>query len=156
MSVQSNAGTKWFIGPPNSTAATQNDFEALVYSEVGEVEEVPQFGDVATVIRASVLNDARVKKAVGTKDGQEMTIPYLFDPADTGQADLRDAGVSDTEYAFKVELDDAGSGSPSNPTTFYWRGKLYGEPVVIGTADNFVRMQAMVTNTTTALYVAAV
>lgn len=156
MSTKTNAGTQFYIGPANSTAATQNDYEGLTYSEVGEVLDIPQFGDMAEVIRANVLNDGRVKKAVGTKDAGDLTIPYLFDPADTGQSDLDSVAGTDTEYAFKVELDDEGSGSPSNATAFYFRAKVLGTRRTVGPANNFVQADAMLTLTSAVVQVDAV
>lgn len=142
MAETTAAGAKLYIGPANSTAASQSDFEALSYSEVGTVVDIPEFGDTFQSVTSDQLGNRRTIKLKGQKDAGNPTVMYDHDSADTGATDLVTAAASDSDYAFKVTLNDAGTGSPSSPTTFYFRAKVMGKPVTIGTANNVVRRTA--------------
>ena len=156
MAVQTAAGSKLFIGPANSTATTQNDFEALVYVEVGEIEELGEFGDTVNEINFTPLGNRRVGKFKGSFNAGTINLTVGRDPADPGQADLRDALASDSDYAFMVTLNDASEGSPSNPTTIYYRGKVMSYTTNIGNVENIVRSTVAIGINSAIVEVAAV
>lgn len=146
MSVQSASGCKFYIGPSNSVATTEAAYDALSYTEVGEIENIGEFGDAIKQIDFTALADARVRKFKGSKDAGTITIDFGLDPDDTGQAALETArdetSAALEEYAFKVELNDSPG---TNPTTYYFRGLvLEAGKVNIGTVDNIIRSRAMV------------
>lgn len=142
MAETTAAGAKLYIGPANSTANTQNDYEGLSYVEVGKVIDIPEFGIEFQEVTSDQLGDRLTKVFKGQKRAGVPSIVYDHDASDSGQGDMSDAVDSDDDYAFKVTLDDAGSGSPSSPTTFYFRAKVMGDPITIGTANNMVRRRA--------------
>lgn len=142
MAVDTAAGTKFYIGPVNSVAAGQSAYEALSYTEVGEVESVSEFGDQYNAVTFTALGDRRVRKFKGSADAGTISLTIGHDSADTGQGNLDTALASDSDYAFKVTLDDAGTGSPSSPTTFFFRGKVMSTRTNPGDAENIVRISA--------------
>lgn len=156
MGVQTAAGSSFSIGPQNTSAADQSAYEALTYSLVGEVESISDFGDAYNSVTFTSLNDRRVRKIKGSADAGTITITIGHDSADTGQSDLETALASDEDYAFKVQLDDEGTGSPSNDTTFYFRGKVMSARTNPGDAENIVRVTAEVAINSAIVKVAAV
>ena len=156
MAVETAAGSKFYIGPQNSSASAQGDYEGLTYVQVGEVESIGEFGDSFNEVNFISLSNRRVKKFKSSKNAGNIQIVIGHDSADSGQDNLNTALASDEDYAFKVELDDAGTGSPSSPTTFYFRGKVMAAPVTPGEADNIVRIAATIGINTDVLEVDAV
>lgn len=142
MAVDTAAGTKFYVGPVNSSANGQSAYEALSYVEVGEVESISEFGDSFNEVTFTALSDRRVRKFKGSKNAGNITVAIGHDSADTGQTNLDTALGSDSDYAFKIELDDAGTGSPSSPTTFFFRGKVMSVRTNPGDAENIVRLTA--------------
>lgn len=136
------AGSKFYIGPVNTTAANAAAYAALTYTEVGEVESIGEFGDQSNSVTFTALGDRRVKKFKGSRDAGTITVVIGHDSSDTGQTDLNAAEATDNDYAIKIELDDAGTGSPSNNTTFYFRAKVMGVRTNPGDAENVVRITA--------------
>ena len=144
MAVDTAAGSTIAIGPANSTAASQTDYEALSFTEVGEVENIGEFGDVFNEVNFTALADRRVRKFKGSRNAQNIQVVIGHDSANTGQTDLAAALESDSDFAFRVRLDDPGSGTGAAPTTFYFRGKVMGAPITVGDTETIVRINATI------------
>lgn len=139
MANTTGAGSKIYIGPANTSAATQTAFEALTYQEIGDVVNIGEFGITFESVTSDHLGDRFTKMFKGQKSGGSPTIVYDYDSADTGQSNAATALASDSDYAFKVELNDAGTGSPSSPSTFYFRAKVMGNRLAEIQPNNMVR-----------------
>lgn len=138
MSIDTAAGATIYIGPANTTAVSQSDFEALSYVTIGEVENGGDFGDAYNEVTFTDLSSRRVRKLKGSKNAGNMSLTIGQDTTDSGQTDLSAALDSDSDYAFKVVLDD---GAVSG-TTYYFRGKVMSTRTSIGDAENVVRLNA--------------
>jgi hypothetical protein len=140
MTIHTAAGTKIYIGPAvTESTDTQGEYEALSYTEIGEVENLGEFGDTANIITFQNLGQRRVKKQKGSFDAGQISLTVGSDSADAGQAALVAAFAEDSEYAFKVVENDGSVGSPSAGTTSYFRAIVTSKPKNIGTVDNVVR-----------------
>jgi len=140
MTVNTAAGSKLFIGPVvDSDTDTQGEFEGLAYTEIGEIENFGELGDEAQSVTFTSVGDRRVRKFKGSFDAGTMSLTIGFDGADAGQTALRSALASQKDYAIKLELNDGSDGSPSSPTTFYFRGKVMSRRIQVGDANNVVR-----------------
>lgn len=140
MTVRTAAGAKLYIGPvAASTVDSQAEFEALAYTEVGEIESIGDFGDQAAATNFTALGDRRVRKIKTTFDAGTLALVLGRDTSDSGQAALIAALAEDDDYAIKITLNDASQGSPSSPTTFYFRGQIQSYTTNIGSADNVVK-----------------
>lgn len=140
MTVQTAAGSKLFIGPvATSGTDAQGEFEALAFTEVGEIENYGDFGDQANEITFTAISDRRVRKFKGSFNAGTLQLTLGRDPSDAGQAAMKTALASDSDYAIKVMLNDGSAGSPSAPTTFYFRAKVMSYTANIGTVENVVR-----------------
>lgn len=141
MGVQTAAGSKLYISDSAATASTQSAFESLTYLEVGEITDLGEFGAEFSNITHTSLGDRIVRKFKGTEDPGSLQLQLGYDPDDTGQAECKTALASDNEWAFKVTLNDAGTGSPSSPTTFYFRGRVMSFKRQVGGPESVVGAQ---------------
>lgn len=140
MGVNTSALSKLFIGDvADDTVDTEGEFEALNLLAVGEIEDMGDFGDVANGITFTSLDDRRVRKFKGSFDAGNIGLTLGRDASDVGQASIRAAQATDFDHAFKITLNDGSSGSPSSPTTFYFRGKVMSYTTNIGNTDSIVR-----------------
>ena len=136
------AGCRLFIGGKTG-ADTQTEYEADTYVEVGEIEDLGEFGDTFSNVNFTSLKDGRVRKYKGTADAGDLTVTVGLDSGDAGQRAVRTAHKdrSKGDYNIKITLND---GDPTatpviNPTTFYMRTKVMNNTVAPGAADNMVR-----------------
>lgn len=156
MAVQTAAGAKIHIGPvAASTVDTAQEFQSLAYVEVEEVESIAVFGDTTSEITFTALGDRRVRKFKGSFNAGTIAVVMGRDAGASGQAAFIAALASDADYAFKVELNDASPGSPSGPTTFFFRGKVMSYETDINNAENVVRANASVAINSAIVEVAA-
>jgi len=136
------AGCRFFIGGKTG-ADDETKYKADTYIEVGEIEDLGEFGDTFSSVNFTSLKDGRVRKYKGTADAGDLTITVGLDNGDAGQRAVKtahkDRGKGD--YNVKVTLND---GDPTatpviNPTTFYMRVKVMNNTIAPGAADNVVR-----------------
>lgn len=157
MAINTAAGSKLYIGT-TTAADTQQEYEADTYTQVGTIEDLGEFGDAYNAVTFESLSDARTQKYKGTADAGDINLVVGFDGSDSGQQALKtaldDTGASD--YNFKVTLNDAGSGSPSSPTTFFFSGKVMSRRIQAGTVNNVVRANVTIGISTSIIEVAAV
>lgn len=136
MAIQTSAGAKLYIGP-TTAAADAAAYAALTYVEVGEIEDLGEYGDTVSLANFTALNNRRVRKLKTTYDAGEMQLTMGKDPADAGQTALKAAAASDSDYAFKIVLDDAPAAG--TPTTVYFHAAVTGFKTQVGAADNIVK-----------------
>lgn len=135
------SGTRVYIGA--AVVATQADslaeFEAMTgWTEIGLIESVGEFGDSSSDVSFAVIGDGRTRHAKGARDAGTMTITCAHDPTDAGQLALEAAEATNDNYAFKVVLPDAPTGSYSN-TQIYFRALVRSKRKNIGSNDNVIR-----------------
>jgi hypothetical protein len=140
MAVNTAAGSRLFIGPvPAASVDTAAEYAALTpYVEVGEVEDLGEFGDEAGSTTFTALGDRRVRKFKTTFDAGTMTVTCGSDPADAGQQAMIAALASDLDYSFKVVLNDEVT-SDGDPTELYFKGKVMSKRRNVGNVENVVR-----------------
>ncbi len=136
------AGCRFSLGGKTG-ADTEADYKKDTYVEVGEIEDLGEFGDTFSSVTFTSLKDGRVRKYKGTADAGDLTLTVGLDNGDVGQKAIKVAHKDRTkgDYNIKITLND---GDPSAtpavlPTTFYMRGKVMNNTVAPGAADNVVR-----------------
>lgn len=139
MTINSASGAKLYIGGVNSNPDTVlGDYQADSYVEVGEVEDLGEFGDESATIEFTSLGDGRVRKLKGPRDAGAMTIIVGDDMLDAGQIAMEAAEATIFDYNFKIVLNDAqtigGTGSQH-----YFIGKVMSKRRNVGNATNVVR-----------------
>lgn len=136
------AGCRFFIGGKTG-ADTEIKYKADTYVEVGEIEDLGEFGDTFSSVNFTSLKNGRVRKYKGTADAGDLTLTVGLDNGDAGQNAVKTAHKdrSKGDYNIKITLNDGDpDASPAiSPTTFYMRGKVMNNTVAPGAADNVVR-----------------
>ncbi|MGE8149809.1 hypothetical protein ACQKP5_00980 [Pseudomonas vancouverensis] len=134
------AGCRFSIGT-KSGADTEALYKADVYVEVGEIEDLGEFGDTFSSVTFTSLRDGRVRKYKGTADAGDLTLTVGLDNGDAGQASLKVAHKDRTkgDYNIKITLNDGDPDAvpPVLPTTFYMRGKVMNNTVAAGAAEHY-------------------
>ncbi len=105
--AQTAAGSKVYISPTKPATYDKAGFEALTWTEIGEVTSIPTFGKVYNIVNHSPIGDRQIIKRKGSYDNGSMDIPYAYDMSatpDAGQVLLLAALESDTSYSFWVDL----------------------------------------------------
>lgn len=139
MSVNTASGAKLFIGSANANReSVLADYEADSYVEVGEIEDLGEFGDESERINFTALSDGRTRKFKGPRDAGEMTLVVGDDPTDEGQVALEAAEAQPLDYNFKVVLNDKLTVGGDN-SNHYFIGKVFSKRRNVGNASNVVR-----------------
>lgn len=145
--LNTGAGCRFALGGKTG-ADSVADYEADTYVDIGEIEDIGEFGDTFNSVTFNSLDNGRVRKYKGTADAGDVTLTIGLDNGDAGQEQLKVAHKdrSKGDYNIKVTLNDGDPGATPAvaPTTFYMRGKVMKNTVAIGSADNVVRRNVTV------------
>lgn len=137
MTINTASGAKLYIG---TTADAQNlsQFLTDTYVEVGEVEDLGEFGDESEEVTFASLSDGRLRKLKGIRNAGTIAVVCGADASDVGQDAMIGAEASNLDYNFKIVLNDQvtinGAGSEH-----YFRAKVMSKRLGVGTANNVVR-----------------
>lgn len=137
MTINAAAGSKLYIGS-TSLATVQADFEAESWVEVGEVEDLGEFGDESETIEFAALSDGRKRKKKGVRDAGTMQVVCGDDPLDEGQIAMTAAEASPLDFNFKVVANDAVTLGGEDGIS-YFRGQVMSKKKNVGTVNNIVR-----------------
>lgn len=146
MAVSTASGSKISIGsteiPPNmeniSDPAALAIFEADSYIEIGEVENLGEYGDQSEDVTFASLNDSRTRHYKGTRDAGVLPLTVGDDAADEGQIALIAAEASHLDYNFRVELNNAQTLSGDNELNYFY-GKVMSKRRNVGDVNNVIR-----------------
>ena len=99
------AGSKIFIGSrvQGKGLVTAADFADQVWTEIGGWTNAGAIGDTQEVISQSFINERRVRKIKGTRDGGTMENQFAPDGQDAGQIAFKAAIEDCKPHAFKIE-----------------------------------------------------
>lgn len=137
MTINTASGAKLSIGS-TSPAALLAEFLADSYIEVGEIEDLGEFGDESERVKFTALSDGRVRTLKGPRDAGEMAIVVGDDMTDEGQVALEAAEATPFDYNVRVELNDAVTLGGTN-SVHYFRAKVFSKRRNVGNASNVVR-----------------
>lgn len=136
------AGCRLAIGGKTG-ADTETEYKDDTYVDVGEIEDLGEFGDTFNPVNFTALSNGRVRKYKGTADAGDMTLVVGLDNGDAGQKAIGVAHKdrSKGNYNIRVTLNDGDPGATPAilPTTYYFAVKVSNNKVAAGSADNVVR-----------------
>ena len=138
MSIAATAKSKVYIGSASATISTLAEFTADTYTEIGEVEDLGDWGAEGAEITFKSLADGHVRRRKGTIDSGKVSLVCARDPIDAGQIKARAAVEDVLPYAFKVVLSDKPSVA-GTPTTFYFRAVVMSAKNKFGTSDDLMK-----------------
>jgi hypothetical protein len=104
MAINTSAGTT--IGISASLPATYDatGFDALTYTLIGEVSDIPEYGAEHASVNFTPLASAVVKKFKGSRNNGSTTLALAYDKDDAGRALLVTALNDYDSYSFEVTL----------------------------------------------------
>lgn len=141
MGVNTTNGAKLYIATQSSapyagTPTTLTEFNALTWQEVGEIEDLGEFGDQSNDVTFTSLGDQRTRHFKGARDAGTQTVVVGTDSSDTGQDYMITAEGTSFDYPFKVEGGDDKLTSGGTNSLSYFYGKVMSKRRQFGAADN--------------------
>lgn len=134
-----NIGKKFYIC---ATAQTQlpldaTAFAALTWVQIKKVGKFGEHGSSVNIVKYDTFDDAVTQKGKGKVDAgdPEIEVAHLFD--DPGQIALRAAALTDGNYAFKIDYNDAPT-SGHTSTLVYNCGLVSGPKRPASTSEDFI------------------
>lgn len=100
------SGTRLFMSVLLPTTFDSVGFEDLIWTEVGSINSIGEFGKEYEVISVNPLNTRRTEKILGNYDEGELTLQLNRQPADDGQDLLRERNGENVPSAFRIVLSD--------------------------------------------------
>lgn len=131
-SYKTSAGATLFIGDSSSPPS---------YTKISGITNMGEFGRQYNQGTFTPVGSRGTEKYKGSFDEGNPTFDLARDLSDQGQTDLQTALDKDEYQPFKIELDDAPSGSGTSPTTYEFRAKVMSLTTNIGGADDYVSGQ---------------
>ncbi len=140
MSVTTTSGTKIYIGSATLIGSGSPPFEYAddSYQEIGEVENLGEFGDEAPLVKFSAIGDGRVRNLKGARDAGELALVCGRDPLDAGQAALDAAEQTKAAYNFKVVAADAPNDDYTD-SVFYFSALVRSRKNQFGANDDVTK-----------------
>ena len=92
------------ISVSSGTPANLNEagFEALTFTELGNVQRFGEVGDTHSPIPYSILKEGRMKRVPGMKDAGVIPVSIIYASSDTGQGMIKTYNGTDTVLTFKL------------------------------------------------------
>ncbi|MCI5096656.1 MAG: hypothetical protein MRY77_10115 [Rhodobacteraceae bacterium] len=128
MSHQTASGAT--LGISAAAPATHDiaGFDALTFTDVGEITNIGEFGKEWETVTHSPLSSRGVKKSKGSFNNGALSPGLALDDSDAGQAIMEAARDSDDNYYFKITL--------KSGLTYYFVGLVMSfKPNVGGNPD---------------------
>ncbi|AWB48890.1 hypothetical protein HYN69_10600 [Gemmobacter aquarius] len=124
MAFYSIKGSKWSIGGAlamKSADFVSGDFTSQTWVEIKEPEVMGAIGDTFAELAFDNVTDGRTKVAKGNRKAGAIELTFALDPTDPGQLALRAAFLSESDFAFKIELADkpTAGAAPKNSTRMF-------------------------------------
>lgn len=139
-------GTKFYIGPqiPENFDFSASSYAGLEYTEVGMIESIGEFGPNYNIGSYTPIGTGVACKYMGSADYGEISLTIAKTTTDSGlQALLAHVGNVKSR-AFRITLNNAGSGQNASGTNYYFPGLTKSATVNIGTGDDVVRVNVTV------------
>lgn len=140
--VHTSAASKISIGTTLS-AASQAEFEADTYVEIGEVITIGEFGRQYETVTLETISNRNRRKFKGVRDDGDLALGLAKKPSDLGQAALQAALDSDEDYNFRIVENDGPDDTDGDGTTSFFRAKVMSYRTNINDVNSVV--QAAVT-----------
>lgn len=142
MSINSTSGAKVYIGPPSATIELLADYQAITtantWVEIGECEDLGEWGPEATELPFKNVGDKYTRRVKGSIDSGTVELICARDPLDLGQIATRASVEDNLPCPFMVVLNDKPTPS-GEPTEFYFRAIVLSARNKLGEGDNITR-----------------
>jgi hypothetical protein len=122
-----SAGTTISLTDNEPTTYDEAGFDALTFTEVGEVSDLGEFGREYAEVTFNPLGDRRTVKRKGSYNDGNISMSVARVPSDAGQTLLQTALDSDDSYYFEVVLQDG--------TILYFAAQVMSYTTNVGGVD---------------------
>lgn len=134
-----STGIKFYIAVGKPATEDKAGYEALSWTEVAEVTDLPEYGPNVTVVESQPLATGITEKYPGFSDYGSIALGLDQDISDTGQIALQDSvqiAGKVKPHSYKVEF--------SNDKVDYWHGGTFSFTTNPGSANSMVSATAQV------------
>lgn len=152
MSKQTSTGVSIACVQGRPATLDKAGYEALTYTNIGEVTNIPDFGATIQVVESNPLATGITEKFVGFANNGSVALEADYDDEDAGQSlatDAVDTGHASFGQEFSFEL------TYSSGAKRYWVGRFFSATEVPGSANSMVTTTMNVEINTPILKVAA-
>ena len=131
--AQTAAGAIIYIGASAPATYNKTGYESVQWTELGEVTGINgDIGKTFSLATLALLGERGIVKRKGSYNNGSVSVEYAYSRSDNGQDDITAAVDSDSPFPFKIVLPD------SDDTHVYFMAMVMGDPISIGTADDFI------------------
>ena len=88
MALNSYIGSKVAVADAAPGNLNQTGFEGLTWVSVGQLQMLGELGDTVNMIEVPVLDEARVQRIIGSRDGGSTNLTISYDEQDAGQVKI--------------------------------------------------------------------
>lgn len=119
MALNSYIGSTLHVVKAEPATFNETGFEAIFASgaspapaKVGQVQMIGDLGDTVNMIEVPVLDESRIKRIIGSRDGGTCEVTVSYDESDAGQVILEAGKYTNVVHSFKItDNTDAGGKS---------------------------------------------
>jgi hypothetical protein len=145
--VKTSAGTTFALSADAPTTHDETGYSALVYTDVGEVTNIPEYGGTYQLVTHEPLASRAVVKRKGSLNHGSLTLQIGKDINDAGQALLKTAYGEDEAYSFEITLQDG--------TIHYTTGQVFSFTTNVGNSNQITGISCKIELDTEIIEVAA-
>ena len=146
--VQEASGTTIGLSatlPTTYDSVASTGYPSLTFTAVGEITDIPAFGESNNTVTHNPLGEIDVEKRPGSRNYGDLTLPMALDAADAGQvlilANLR------SKVAIEITMPDG--------AVHYTAGYLMGFSTNVGGSDSIISASVTIAVTNASVIVAA-
>lgn len=140
MTIQTTAGATLHVSASQPATYDSSGYAAITWTAVGEITDLGEFGREYVLVKHNPIYTRATKKLKGSYDEGELAMQLASDTDDAGQIILKTASQSDSDYSFKITM--------QNGDKYYGQAKVSKFKVAPGSVDNVVALSATLAITT--------
>lgn len=106
MAVQESIGTVMAVSAAVPASENEVGYDALTWTDFGEVTEIPEFGGQAATVEHTPLATGITQKLHGAINYGSLNVPVGLDKSDAGQVIVNAAFTSKDRISFRVTYPD--------------------------------------------------
>lgn len=134
--VQTSAGTTFALSAEVPETFDAAGYSSLVYTDVGEVTNIPEYGGSYQLVTHEPLGSRAVVKRKGSINHGSLTLQIGKDINDAGQALLKTAYGEDEVYSFEITLQDG--------TIHYTTGQVFSFMTNVGNSNQITGISCQI------------
>ena len=125
-----SAGTTVSVSDSVPESPILDEFDILVFTDVGEVTEIGDFGARSEILTHYEVGSNDPKKSLGNKNFGSLTLRMAVVRSNQGQSILQQARRNGSKLSFKITVPE--------PDIYYFTGHVTDYQVSIGGPDQIV------------------